>query len=431
MSTTPNINRTRVLVKDLIFQEKYRLSDKQTDVMSYIYNALSWALNLNGFMPLTNKKFSQDLPHIGLSSLEKNLQELKKMELIEVEMIKVPQWKSATVRGIKITPKGMEYNNHFFKLDESRVIQTLREELELERLKIQELEERLNSSSQIPQNSTPQTITPIESKIENPKLQKKEESLINIEKLKSELKTDIIESIKEIFTKENNTSKEEPKKEIVEEVIKKEEEKRKAEVDIELIVNKPKDIDMQVEDVINRDDLDEFTRRLEVDRIKKEGSKYKDYDFPTFVEAVTRDFGLTSAPICNYVKGWYKATTFYINSYNKLSVTPPEGENRQLKEPETINKFWKWLYKNQHRVGDAIRLDANPTIQILNIRYKNASLKADGVIYKFHEVVQVDKRFVKINMIKDGKICSLQDIQYNREAYNTYRADTLLFEHLV
>ncbi len=30
MSTTPNINRTRVLVKDLIFQEKYRLSDKQT-----------------------------------------------------------------------------------------------------------------------------------------------------------------------------------------------------------------------------------------------------------------------------------------------------------------------------------------------------------------------------------------------------------------
>ncbi len=440
MSTTPTINRTRVLVKDLIFQEKYRLSDKQTDVMSYVYNALSWALNLNGFMPLTNKKFAQDLPHIGLSSLEKHLQELKKMELIEVEMIKVPQWKSATVRGIKITAKGMEYNNHFFKLDESKVIKTLREELEIERLKNQELEERLNSSSQIPKNSTPETITPpIESKIETSKPQKQEEFL-NIEKLKnelkSELKIDIMESIKEIFTKKNNPPKEEePKKDIVEEVgeIDEEKEKKKAEIDIELIVNEPKDREMQVEDVINRDDLDELNRRLEVDSIKKEGSKYKNYDFPTFIEAVTRDFGLTSAPICNYVSNgkWHKATTFYINSYKRLSVTPPEGENRQLEEPEYINNFWKWLYKNQHRVGDVIRLDTNPTVQTLNIRYKNASLKADGVLYKFHEVVQVDKRFVKINMVKDGKIYSLQDIQYNREAYNTYRADTLLFEHLV
>ncbi len=426
MSKTPNnlVKRTRVLVKDLIFQEKYSLSDKQTDVMSYIYNAISWALSFNGFMPLTNKKFAQDLPHIGLSSLEKNLKELKDMKLIEVDMIKVPEWNNATVRGIRVTPKGMEYNNHFIKPDESRVIKALQEELEIERIKNQELEELLNSV-QTPQ--TPQT----NSVIEKPQSQEEDNILKkeDLENIKKEITEQVIKSIKEIFPHNR-----EPKKEILKEVgeVNIEEDKRKREVDIELIIDEPKNRDIQLEDVVNRDDLDELNRKMEADIIKKEGGKYRDCNFPAFIEAITRDFGLTSAPICNYVgngDSWDKRTTFYINSYSKLSVSPPEGETYQLKEPEKINNFWKWLYKNQYRVGDIINPTEKPTVQMLNIRYKDENLYTKWGVYKFREVVDCKNGLVKVTAEKDGKIYNIPD-RFNRQEYDSNEADRLIFHYL-
>ena len=75
MSVTPkNLpKRTRILVKDLLFQEKYQLTDTQVDIMSYIFNAFTWAMKIEGFMVLTSKKIIGDLPHIGEKTLSATL----------------------------------------------------------------------------------------------------------------------------------------------------------------------------------------------------------------------------------------------------------------------------------------------------------------------------------------------------------------------
>ena len=120
--------RTKVLVKDLIFQETYRLTDTQVDIMSYIFNAQTWAKLVDGFMPLTTKKFTNDLPQISEKTLEASLLALKKMELIEVDMIVMVNWNNARVRGIKITPKGMKYNSSFYSPNSTEVISNLEKE---------------------------------------------------------------------------------------------------------------------------------------------------------------------------------------------------------------------------------------------------------------------------------------------------------------
>ena len=87
--------RTRVLVKDILFQEKYRLTHTQVDIMAYIINALAWSTKVGAFFPVTNKKFHQDLPQISEKTLEESRRVLTAMELIEVQMISVLKWNIA------------------------------------------------------------------------------------------------------------------------------------------------------------------------------------------------------------------------------------------------------------------------------------------------------------------------------------------------
>jgi hypothetical protein len=74
MSVTPkNLpNRTRVLVKDLLFQEKHQLSDTQVDIISYIFNAFTWAMKVEGYTILTTKKIISDMPQIVAHSNPNN-----------------------------------------------------------------------------------------------------------------------------------------------------------------------------------------------------------------------------------------------------------------------------------------------------------------------------------------------------------------------
>jgi len=44
------------------------------------------------------------------------------MELIEVQMITVPKWNNARVRGISVLPKGLEYNSSYYKADEKKIM---------------------------------------------------------------------------------------------------------------------------------------------------------------------------------------------------------------------------------------------------------------------------------------------------------------------
>ena len=73
----------------------FMLSFYNVDIMAYIVNALIWSIKVGAFSPVTNKKFHKDLPQISEKTLEESLRVLKSMELIEVQMISVPQWNNA------------------------------------------------------------------------------------------------------------------------------------------------------------------------------------------------------------------------------------------------------------------------------------------------------------------------------------------------
>ena len=127
---TQQPQRTRVLVKDILFQEQYALTHTQLDIMSYIFNAISWARVERGYLVLTTKKICSDLPYIGEKTLEASLRELKAKELIEVEIVTVTKWNGAKVRGIKITAKGMKYSNSLYKPSAQDIIDKQLEEIE-------------------------------------------------------------------------------------------------------------------------------------------------------------------------------------------------------------------------------------------------------------------------------------------------------------
>jgi len=299
MSVTPPElpKRTRILIKDVLFQEKYRLSHTQLDVMAYIVNALTWATKIGSFFPISNKKFQQDLPQISEKTLEESLRVLKAMGLIEVEMITVPKWNNARVRGISILLKGLEYNSVYYKADEKKVIESLE-------AKITELETKL---------------------------------------------------------KQLESTEEEKDKELLEEAIEKED----------------------------------------------SSTNYDDLEFTTLIKTVTKEFSLTSAPICNMVAGWQKETKFYINSYNKLTVLTPTGNIIQIKDPIQVHNFWKYIEKNRHQIGKVIDFTKELTIEELNYRYVNMEIKLQE--HKF--------RVYKIEKLEDGVKISLSSSQSDKISF--------------
>ena len=109
-------------------------------------------------------------------------------------------------------------------------------------------------------------------------------------------------------------------------------------------------------------------------------------DFTALIKAVTKEFGATSEPICNGVKGWKKETQFYINSYNKLTILSPLGEVAQLKNPIEIGDFWKYLSKNRHQIGKVIDFTKELDIDELNTRYVKMDIVLKEKRFKVHKV---------------------------------------------
>ena len=336
---TKQPQRTRVLVKDLIFQETYRLTDTQVDIMSYIFNALTWAKAVMGYMPLTTKKFRGDLPQIGEKTLEASLLVLKKMELIEVDTIVMVNWHNARVRGIKITSKGMKYNSSFYSPNSQEVIENLEKELhrvtnELKEIKISQ---------------------------ENQEVQVKEEYI----------QEERIEQVK-------------------------------------IVNNKPEIVEINAQ---------------EVKEIPKEE------DLQTFIDNIKIEFGRTSDAICNGVDGWVEEVEFYINSYNKIMViVPSSGNQYQLNDPIEINKFWKWLFENQEKVGilqDFSKLDG----EILTPKYKNIEIKVNNRDFTVENIITTENG-VKIMLLDENdNIFPIEDNNSNNCEY-PYRAFHDLIDYL-
>jgi hypothetical protein len=118
------------------------------------------------------------------------------------------------------------------------------------------------------------------------------------------------------------------------------------------------------------------------------GAKAPIPNFEDFIRKTRNRFLLTSEPICNRVEGWQKETTFYINSYGKLSLTTPSMNFLQVENAIDINKFWRWLFNNQHRVGKLIDLEqmTNNLLE-LNNKYKDKEIKINGKTRWIEELV--------------------------------------------
>ena len=119
-----------------------------------------------------------------------------------------------------------------------------------------------------------------------------------------------------------------------------------------------------------------------------------------FIKDMSRHFGLNSKPICNFVPTYKKETTFYINSYNKLSVITPQNEFKQLTNPKSIHEFWQWLYLNPKRVGDKIDFSKAPTPQELNDRFLNRTIKIVGDKKRIVGFIQ-EKNGIKVKVRED------------------------------
>jgi DNA-binding HxlR family transcriptional regulator len=150
-----------------------------------------------------------------------------------------------------------------------------------------------------------------------------------------------------------------------------------------------------------------------------------------FIDNVTKRFGRSSQPICNVVPKWDKKTTFYINSYNKLSIITPETDHKQLKDPMLIANFWQWLYANSSRIGDQIDFNKTPTIKELENRFLNQTITIGEKKNRVSGFVKVEGGVtIKLESL-DGKVGSIIDsITRKEKVFGLRVCQEVLFDRL-
>ena len=145
------------------------------------------------------------------------------------------------------------------------------------------------------------------------------------------------------------------------------------------------------------------------------------FNIESFIDKVTSRFGKNSQPICNAVPKWDKETTFYINSYNKLSIVTSDKKAKQLKNPLEIAQFWKWLSTHSERIGEVIDFKKTPTIKALEKHFLNKTVKIGKNQEKISAFVKV-KNGVKIKVeSRDKKIRFITDSLTHKEKIFEYK----------
>jgi hypothetical protein len=141
----------------------------------------------------------------------------------------------------------------------------------------------------------------------------------------------------------------------------------------------------------------------------------KKEEIDTFIQTVTKHFGANGKPLCNFVPTYQKETTFYINSYNKLSLITPNNDFKQISNPEIIMKFWQWLYLNPKRVGNKIEFSKTSTVKALKQRFINRTINLTGVICTVIDFIEVEDK-VKLKVkTKDGSELFLTDRESKKD----------------
>ncbi len=162
MSVAPK--RTIILVKDLLFQEKYHLSHTQTDLMAYFVNLTYWSISVDGYFVIATSKVMSDLPKMGLKTFEASLKALKDLGLVECKIVEVKQWKGKPkVRGLRLTEKGKEYNKNIILPTQDKRVRELEKktkELERENQKLKETIDNLTVELEEKNGEEPQETIP-------------------------------------------------------------------------------------------------------------------------------------------------------------------------------------------------------------------------------------------------------------------------------
>ena len=141
MSALPK--RTTILIKDLLFQEKYALSHTQTDLMAYLVNVSYWANVVDGYHVIATSKIMSDLPCLGEKTFEASLKVLKEFGLVQCKVVRVLHWQGKPyIRGVKLTEKGQEYNNKLILPTQDKKLRSVEKELKEALAKITILEEK-------------------------------------------------------------------------------------------------------------------------------------------------------------------------------------------------------------------------------------------------------------------------------------------------
>jgi len=132
-------------------------------------------------------------------------------------------------------------------------------------------------------------------------------------------------------------------------------------------------------------------------------------DIDTFRKKTIKEFAQSGKALCNCVANqdkWAKDTTFYINSYSRLSIYLPNGELKQIVEPKKINNFWRWLFAHQHRLGELLNTNKKAKIATL-LKFIGKSFFINNQQFKIERLTPVIGGVEVIISDKDGLLSTV------------------------
>ena len=331
LTPKPSQKFTNTTVLDRKFRLKYNLTYAQTEIISYLVMIVqSWKniMIVDGYFVILTSKIKNDLL-LHEKTIEASITKLKKLELIETTLVKVPKWESnENFRGVKITDLGKSYSLSHYKPEVHQEIADLKIENENFRLKENQLEET------------------------NMDLELKYKAI----KIQMEADDNISKKAIEVLEQEGKKDKQ-----------------------ILLLKEELKETKEQLQ------------ISMEKENQKSQNPKKKEKDLEDFRKKIVRQYSKTGEPICNAISNqdqWAKDVQFYINSYNKVSIYTGNGEFKQILEPKKIANFWAWLFAHQHRVGTLLDMKNLPDISLV-LAFIGQNIVVNKKIYKIHNIEAV------------------------------------------
>jgi hypothetical protein len=193
MSAPQNLTkRTQILIKDLPFQEEYKLSHTQTDLMAYLANVPYWATEINGYFIIATSKIMRDMPMMGEKTIIASFKVLREKNLIHTTTVVVENWRGKPcLRGIRLTYKGQKYNQNLILPSQDKEVKRLKKELKELRSNYETLKNKKNQ----------ELIEPKEEETKGLKAEVKIKEIPTVLEPKKEIVDEFKEKVTKIFAK--------------------------------------------------------------------------------------------------------------------------------------------------------------------------------------------------------------------------------------